>query len=423
MKRTGNFKEHELRLREFFFDKETHDGLLGLLGIAGYTIDEGVFCSDTIPKLPSNYCVKFTPEMLEDLPPIRLNASLLEAVSTWEKATNEEMLVINNKNGYASKLNSCLNRILPIDKDIKGTVPITVFLPKKPDIEKGQIIGSRVGWRFYDLDKDQSEFKTVMQYAIQESCEDTSSYFMLRVFLLFKSLGLVDVLKSRTDEKNFFLDLVESVKAKSSFHLVGKDALKDSIKALRGSESKIYKVLPHNPSATTKKFFYTIPINEYTPDSWKREYFEYDDKKYGDFYLLPSLSLNYQKIVEYSCISVGLASKDKKRDIINRANIFDALNIYCSLTKGTAVTFNVPKVNRGNAKKTGINSPMLILPRACYEEALNFKNFRESKDTESTSLSASGMNAQYIKQRGSTLDAVYGPFKGLKNEIIRSFAL
>lgn len=429
----SGFKEHEKNLREFVFEPDVVEALLWLLSIKPSTLspqDLATKFQEDIQKKPNfpKACSVFHGQQLISAianahSGYRMAVTQLQGTWATSGITNHLEVISDNGdlNKYSDNATKIFSRIFNDDQDGK-TSPVTIFFPQKPESERNGLVGLKVDWKFYNFDHEWNEIKSLEELVAQKQ-----SFFALKLLLLFKSLGLANLTKSKEDEENILPDILRSLGIESDLHVMEIKSLREAVK---GFESKgIIKrdvgdlVKPSQYSVGgDRPFIYTIPkdtvrfINITDDDDEKKIHF-------------PTIHLHQASKAKYKAVHVDAYSeKNPRRNYLSREQLIHFMTIYCSLTNGSAVTLNIPRVPRqgDGREKSGILTPTILVPEYCYEEALRFKRHKVplggpvSDPTGATN--ANGTPAEEDLPPDSTIEAVYGDFSKLKKELIRSYS-
>lgn len=407
-KSSVKFKPHEENLRKFFFDEKEHDCLLGLLGIDGYHIDIDSFKTNNIrPATPEGYCNRMTKNDLIGISGRKLKPSKISVQGVWDTDDDEKRISIKEPDDYGIQLSKALNDRMTTDDD--DTIPITIFIPIKPCISMGGLSGFKPKWDFYDLDKDRTANNP--KTSLIESCDFS---YALRMFIFFKSLGIVNTTKTKSDEQSIYPKIMSLATQLNIFNTIILADIKSSIKKhiqLSKEHGDIaYDVLPNNPKliasfnsgeSTDKSFSYSLPENETTDG--------FTCRNSPSSYLYPSLDFSCEREapIKYRHISVHKHCEDNNtlRHSRSRDYLMQIMTMYCSLTNGTAITFRVPKSTAAGNDR--LKTPTLLLPEICAQEVERFKGM--------------ATNTSKVPKAKTTHDAVYGLSQELRGELKRSF--
>lgn len=302
-----------------------------------------------------------------------------------------EMLQPSHLDEYTNKLQKAIDTIYPNNSEADlDLIPVTILLPNSYPQEGDELDGKYSYWEFINIkNEDNGEAQ-----GFQALAEDPDSFYGLRLFLVFKALGLAKTNQGEKNLSKIFFDLINSTPLAEHFTLLSskKSRIYQQVtKELESLEKKLIKLekkektteieLNEQKSLIEKKrkqlnkmtllstnddiksgCYYSLPIDELS--TINNQKFEATPDAYP---VLPTLSSD----LYCPLYTTNRAEINKGKPSPLKMNQMRFMLAYLfPMTSGTAITFYIKKED----SEQNIAAPLLILPETWNKLGLGLKN-------------------------------------------------
>lgn len=464
---TEQLKPHEIALRQLCMDADHCDLIEALLGLNGQSLEQftHLLTNGKVKQL-DDVCNHFTPDDLAKLPFVEQDNNAKHVEGHWIKG--DELFAIDDSSDYAQKLNDSVCGIYPDFLGCEDTIPVTLLLPSSVQQDVMKLEGSASSWKFITVENFHFKPQKLSVFAdtttekakanrLKEQAESTLA---LRLYFAFKVLGLVDTQQSARNGSRIFLDLLRALDLSDQLNLLESTQLKAWTKtqkerlkleeqfhtqevrdrtlddhsnsessATRARKKKrrdeihakmfsieqqiqqldLKKPAPASPE-TKKALYYTIPDALFERLGWYGE----DDKHSINF---PTLKLKKPTDLMFTTVCLGSPKKNDPTALLRDADKMRLMLCYlCSMTSGTAITFNVKRsAYRVDRKTMGITSPTLILPEVWSDLAKGLKQHNSNSEVQAMSdgdYRSDGLRSDFVS-------AIHGDYLTKQDELLR----
>lgn len=443
----------ELEINQVKTKPDFIDVILSLFGLStDKEIGKHFDSDDAKPHVNSELYRTFDAKELDKIPELKLEHQVLTAESKWvlrsnldiEKTGDEVVDELNKKfaagtlgnetseikerlhfyqenlTNYTQSIQDIIDCIMP-DKPHKSLIPITILLPDS-DIQNGnELTGKKTNWTLFNI-RDKGENTAFKANEFVEIMKNSNICFGLRLFLVFKLLGMVKLKQDDNNLSSVFTDILSSTTLKEQITSTNKDRIEkykklvdisnehkkrkenkkkalsklskkklelgnqlDKTSASKNSNSEkllklkselkkvgddIAKIMSEirkidvqlTKTANDQKRFLTEP----TPIA---NNFYYTLKSDTEL-IFPSLT-SALKTQQFETNKVEYVQKELRSSADNVESIRLALTRLLPYTSGTAITFHIPHLDL----EQKISSPLLVLPQQWNEFLLTFKQY------------------------------------------------
>lgn len=420
---TKELKPHEKVLMHLGMDEGLNKLVLAMLGISDRKpcelqdlLTEPALKDQPIKQL-HNVRGTFPIQALGVLPNINLAYSSTHISGNWVEDGNQFRMASDRS--YDSALYESICAIYPDINSCSELVPVTLLLPSDVRADVSSLSDARSDWQFIRIGDETEDRPEGRRYGLDYYSTATDELYALRFYLAFKFLGLVDVKHDPRSSKVLFLQILTALGMRDHLDLIDRVQLskwtKDNRdKLIRGEEVKLdYEKLRSTigPEISPKAFYYTAPLYRH-PKILKA--IENND---SEMIYFPFLTCKKSVSSPFQDVNLG-SQKAKDRKSLKHAtsNMRTMLAYLCSMTSGTAITFNVPVLKKeGERKTTGITSPTLILPAAWNELALSHKGVRPGGEF----IAMSDDEDDDSDERANFRNAIYANYYTKQDELLR----
>lgn len=421
MNYSNEMKWHEKLLSELATPEGVDELILSLLGVQGNSLRNysRLFNIRDEVEIPENDLSHFSIESLLEAPELLLNTSNTVAEDVWKVENN--MISLSNHTEYSEQLIKAVDCICPHKTmPVNDTVPVTILIPDSNILKSSRLDGKKTSWRFIKINEEDCEDKVGLERAVEEE-----GYLLgLRLFLIFKILGLTSSQQPSKNLSSTFPKLLKELKLNEQFKFISTKKLREKRSLIRKEnelylkvkkkkrllerlDEKIKKIksdllsddsklellienkgnllnelksltekerslareyvglnIYHSSNAPKKGFYYSIPrfvLNE-------ANIFSYDDDVDSDKQIVPTLSINLE-MPKYKASSFENEPSDFRHMRL-------MLSYFFPMTTGTAITFNI--------RKGTYKTPQLILPERWNELVMAMKDHNSTKPSSKT---------------------------------------
>lgn len=445
----SELKPHEKVLRQLICNEDINTFILHILGLECVDIELLKKSVETNKKLRKPYLDILDVETLFQLPVLKTNAQKKSVNGKWQKV--DGLLQISESEDYENALAEAIEEIFPLEPRQDGAIPVTLLLPNSIEMDGDNLCGKESNWQFFNIDA-----------ATNHQCliDDKYSFFGLRLFSVFQSLGLVQPLQKKSGNKTL-ANILQSTALNDHFALVCSENIKvhhkkdrdfqklsnenDKLKAqitslnkklddgfythkndklsainkeikLVNERIKLLKTeldQTHSALVDTDKKLIVKNISNPFYYCFHSELLEGIKNEIRCGFTLPALK--FPETTKYTSNIIEVDGNLPTKRSLKRMQFM--LAYLFSMTCGTAITFYFKphKTKFRGAKLQGLEAPTLILPKEWNELALAAKTHRPDKKVGRYNRE----NSDCEVSRDSYLQAIYYDYWYKREELMR----
>jgi len=307
---------------------------------------------------------------------------------------------------YTNIMQKVVDIILPTNKSNKennstGQIPVTILLPNENTGKEltDDILDYHSNWQFYRIKNENNGANK----GFAELTENKKNLYGLRLFLVFKVLGLAKTSQSVNNTSRIFNEILRSTLIRDQFDIIDQEKYKASVQHYKKYKTFSDEGIVIDPKYIQHTSYYYALKNSAVCQLNTNEDFDEDvDVSKGGNIVLATINTSI-KTPQFEKNKIKLDKGKPARESITklRSMLPDILSKTC----GTAITFYIE-----GSEHAEIKAPLLILPKEWNEACLELKKHKPSNDLPDMNKANSSTKARNVYSLFANAKGVFMPY-------------